>query len=119
MTFEAFERPVAQPEGPLLTVYPSGRVLWNRAAHELLDSPPAVDLLRNRQLGSNLIGVRPTTHPETAYRVTMMRDGGPAAVEAKDFFDQYGIVVDQARSWPAALENGVLVVDLGVEGRAA
>lgn len=124
-TFEVFERPSDPQQEPLLTVHPSGRLVLNRAAYELIGRPRTVDLLFRRQMLGKMIGVRaaqpvgPVQPLREPYRVDILRDGGSAAVEAADFFDAYNLRPAEARSWPATLEGQILAADLDTEGQVA
>ncbi|TQM01618.1 hypothetical protein [Pseudonocardia kunmingensis] len=119
MAFEVFtKRMVPLANQPYVTVQKRGTISMNKSAHALLGDPGAVELLYDAT--AKVMGFRAVAETvEHAYAIRAM--GGKAAsstfmVSGRAFFRYYGIDTDEARRYPATIEDGVLCVDLSQPG---
>ncbi|MDP9355546.1 MAG: hypothetical protein M3Q71_16385 [Chloroflexota bacterium] len=111
--FEVFDRGSApKPTHPFVTVQRRGLLSLNRAAHDLLGAPAAVQLLYSRS--RNVIGFRagdpgdPRSYPVRAQG----ERGGTYLVAGAAFTQHYGIPTTEARRYQARMTGDVLTIDL-------
>lgn len=117
--FEVFNRRAAPVTAqPLVTIQKRGTMSFNRAAFEALGGPEAVELLFDRQ--ERVVGFRPVgADVPHAYRPRKQGHTYNYLVAGQAFTQHYGIETDTARRYPAAMLDGVLVVDLKQPGTDA
>jgi hypothetical protein len=117
--FEVFTgRSSRRGAGPFVTVQRAGVLSLNRDAYQLLGKPEWVELLYDR--GASLMGFRAAgTRVPHAYRVRSQKASSSVLVSGGAFTRHYGIPTDVARRYPAALSDGVLVVDLTADAAVA
>ena len=117
--FEVFQRRAAPVVNqPFVTIQARGTMSLNRAAFEALGEPAAVELLYDR--AERLVGFRPVD--PTAPHAYQPRKQGKTAnyiVSGTAFTQYFGIETGAARRYPAAMQDGVLVVDLKQPGTDA
>jgi len=113
--WEAFTRratPVVS--GPLVTIQKRGTISLNRAAHELLGAPPAVELLFD--VDEHVIGFRPVDPGvHHAYPVRKQPSSFSYLVAGQAFAKYYGIPIGETRRYTAAMIGDVLAIDLKQE----
>ena len=111
--FESFHKGlVPRRSTPFVTLQKRGAISLNRAAHEALGEPKAVELLYDRS--AQIIGLRPVdVTAENAYAVRPATTAaGPYLVSAMAFTRFYAIDTTVTRRRPAFVEDGVLCIDL-------
>lgn len=103
---------------PTLTVQKKGTFGLNKAAFEAMHSPEAVELLFDR--AAQVIGLRPVNRASVphAYPVRQQNHSQSFVVAAVSFCQAHGILTDQARRYNAAMQDGILEVDLRSEATA-
>jgi hypothetical protein len=113
MGFEVFDKRAAGvSKHPYVTVQRKGPFSFNRAAHELLGKPEAVELLYDRE--QERIGFRPTA-PERPQAFPMRPQGKNAAtfmVAGQAFAKHYKLDTSVARRYPVRMEEDIMVLDL-------
>jgi hypothetical protein len=123
VAFEVFKKRMVPLTGaPYATIQKRGTVSLNKAAHHLLGSPEAIELLYDAE--SRVIGFRTVeTSVEHAYTVRSM--GGASRsdtaattymISGTAFFNYYEIDTSEARRYPVELVDGILCLDLKREG---
>ncbi|GGG71953.1 hypothetical protein GCM10011374_40870 [Kocuria dechangensis] len=118
MGFEVFDKrmtPLAK--APSVTIQKRGVISLNKAAHDLIDNAQTVELLYDRD--RNVVALRPADDSAPhAYAVRSGSKNGPgqAIVSATAFTQHYGIDTAATRRWKPFTEDGMLCVDLTVEG---
>lgn len=117
--FEVFNRRAAPvTTQPLVTIQKRGTMSFNRAAFEALGEPEAVELLFDRQ--ERIVGFRPVGGDVPhAYRPRKQGRTYNYLVAGQAFTQHYGIETDTARRYPAAMLDGVLIVDLKADSVVA
>lgn len=117
MPFEVFDKwmtPLAK--APSVTIQERGVISLNKAAYDLIDNAETVELLYNRD--RQLMALHATDdfspHPY-AVRYGSKRVPGQAIVSATAFTAHYGIDTT-TRRWKPFVEDGILCVDLTIEG---
>lgn len=113
MPWETFDkRSAAASKAPMVSIQRKGPFSVNRAAHELMGSPEAVELLYDRE--QELIGFKPTSlksprafpvRPQGKNTATLM-------IAGQSFTRNFGIDTSTARRFPVEMRDGVLVLDL-------
>jgi hypothetical protein len=118
MGFEVFDKrmtPLAK--APSMTIQKRGVISLNKAAHDLIGNAETVELLYDRD--RNVVALRPADDSAPhAYAVRSGSKNGPgqAIVSATAFTQHYGIDTTATRRWKPFTEDGMLCVDLTVEG---
>lgn len=114
--FEVFDPQAAiRVKQPLVSLQRKGTFTLNRAAYLTLGEPTHVELLFDGE--DQIIGFRAVDpSASTAYAVRSTEPSGSYAVAGVAFVKHYEIDTTVARRWPAALDNGVLCVQLGGTG---
>ena len=112
--FEVFDKTaVLHGRGPAVTILKGRLLSLNRAAHQALDHPHAVELLFDRK--KRIIGVR-AVEPRLPHACFVRRSGrsanGPYLVSAMAFLGHYEIDTAESRRFPAWVENDILCVNL-------
>src|SRR6266508_5021599 len=98
---------------PFVTIQKRGTISLNAAAHAMLGSPEAVELLYDPH--EKIIGLRPVAkESEHAYplRAQAGKAVGPYLVSGTAFTKYYKIDTQVSRRWVGHVDNGVLCVDL-------
>lgn len=120
MGFEVFKKSSAPlPSVPSVTIQKRGLMSLNRAAYQLIGSPDAVELLWDRE--RKLIGIRPADiaspdgYPARAQSATSNR--GPILVAGSMFTRFIELDTSRAKRWVPRLDDGILCIDLNVEGQ--
>lgn len=120
MPFEVFEKssaPLARV--PSVTIQKRGIISINRAAHTLIGSPEAVELLWDGE--RKLIGLRPSKETEpNAYpaRPQSAKTGkGPIVIAGTMFTQYYKIDTSQSLRYRPSVEDGILVIDISKPGQ--
>lgn len=113
--FEVFQKgsaPVATV--PSVTIQKRGLMSLNRAAHRLLDSAEAVELLWDSE--RRVIGIRPAPiESPNAYPArpqSAVSDKGPILIAGSLFTRFIGLDTSQAQRWVPSVEDGILCIDL-------
>lgn len=122
MGFEVFEKGSAPVSTvPAATIQKRGLISLNRAAHALIDSPEAVELLWDAD--RNMIGIRPASlENPNAYPARPQSPSsrkGPVLIAGSLFTRHIGLDTSEARRWVPTVENGILVIDLNTPGTRA
>ncbi|MFF0903207.1 UNVERIFIED_CONTAM: hypothetical protein RF653_05985 [Kocuria sp. CPCC 205316] len=118
MPFEVFDKrmtPLAKT--PSVTVQKRGVISLNKAAHDLIDSAETVELLYDR--GRQVMAVRATDDASPhayAVRNGSKRGPGQAIISATAFTQHYSIDTTATSRWKPFVEDGMLCVDLSIEG---
>ena len=118
MGFEVFDKrmtPLAK--APSVTIQKRGVISLNKAAHDLIGNAETVELLYDRD--RNVVALRPADDSSPhAYAVRSGSKNGPgqAIISATAFTQHYGIDTTATRRWKPFTEDGMLCVDLTVEG---
>ena len=118
MAFEVFDKrmtPLAK--APSVTIQKRGVISLNKSAHDLLGNVETVELLYDQ--GRQIMALRPAddSSPHAyAVRTGSKRGPGQAIVSATAFTQHYGIDTTATRRWKPFVEDGMLCVDLTVEG---
>jgi hypothetical protein len=118
MGFEVFDKrmtPLAK--APSVTIQKRGVISLNKAAHDLIGNAETVELLYDRD--RNVVALRAADDSAPhAYAVRSGSKNGPgqAIVSATAFTQHYGIDTTATRRWKPLTEDGMLCVDLNVEG---
>ena len=120
MPFEVFDkRAVPTTDQPWVTIQKGGAFSLNRAAHEALDGPEAVQLLYDPE--ERLIGFRatdpqgPIAYPVRRTSAKRQTRNSTWVISGAGFCKYYGIDTSKARRFHATLKNDILVVDLNSE----
>jgi len=117
MQWQTFDkRSAAASKSPFVTVQKNnGPISLNKAAHELMGSPEAVELMfePNRKL----IGFKPVqpTSPKAFPVRPQGKNAATLMVAGQAFTKYYGIDTRVARRYPVEMRDGVLVLDLNGE----
>lgn len=116
--FEVFTRRlIPLVKQPAVTVQRRGNISINRAAFVAMGEPEAVELLYDAtEQIIGLRGVPRTTDHAYPMRAQGGKDDGPYLVAGMAFTKYYGIDTSTSKRWPAAMEGGVLCIDLKQEG---
>lgn len=115
--FETFtKRLVPLGKRPFVTIQKRGTISLNKAAHVALGTPETVELLYDSE--NQIIGLRPVDPTaEHAYPVRGVGDEPTSFLVAGTAFSKhYGIETSASRRWPADVIDGVLTIDLKLEG---
>ncbi|MHA3701558.1 hypothetical protein ACXR2U_05195 [Jatrophihabitans sp. YIM 134969] len=116
--FQIFvNRAVPMTSQPFVTVQKRGMLSINVPAYQLLGSPATVELMYDPV--RRIVGVRAVdSAADHAYPVRSLsgREDGPFVVSATAFLKHFGITQPVSRRWVATVSDGVLQVDLRVEG---
>jgi hypothetical protein len=114
MPFEVFDKRAATAsKNPMVTIQSGGNFSLNRAAHELMDAPEAVELLYDPQ--NKLIGFRPVppTNPRAFPVRPMGKNSATLMISGQTFTRHYALDTSKARRYPAELADGkILTLDL-------
>lgn len=115
-TWEIFDqRSVPIVTVPIVAIQKRGILSLNQAAFEALSSPPAVELLFDRE--SRMVGLRGVdTAAPHAYTVRKQPGANTYVVSAKSFVKAYDIPTDVTRRYRADFADGVLSIDLRKAG---
>jgi hypothetical protein len=114
MGFQVFEKnssPAAMV--PTVTIQKGGAISISRSAYNLIESPPAVELMWD--VDNRLVAVRPATvDAQNAYgvRATANEGRGPVVVAGKSFTEFIGLDTTSAQRWIADISDGMIVIDL-------
>ena len=118
MPFEVFDKrmtPLAK--APSVTIQKRGVISLNKAAHELVDSAETVELLYDRDRQVMALRAADDSSPHAyAVRNGSRRGPGQAIISATAFTQHYGIDTSHTRRWKPFVEDGMLCVDLTIEG---
>ncbi|OYO00749.1 hypothetical protein CGZ98_07390 [Enemella evansiae] len=104
---------------PSVTIQKRGLMSLNRAAHELLGSPNAVELLWDES--RRVIGLRsaeltnPNAYPMRPQASKTQK--GPFLVAATLFTQYIGLDTTQAKRWVPKMEDEILCIDLNTPGQ--
>lgn len=103
-------------EEPAVTITKRSVLSMNAAAHRDLGSPTYVELLFDRE--ERIIGVRPASLLDPGALQVWFPSGktSPAQVSVGRFLKYFGIPVADTLRRPAAMDDGVLCVDLNHPG---
>jgi hypothetical protein len=104
-------------KAPSVTIQKQGVISLNKAAHDLLGRAETVELLYDQE--RQVMALRPTddSSPHAyAVRAGSKRGPGQAIVSATAFTQHYGIDTTATKRWKPFVEDGMLCVDLTVEG---
>lgn len=116
MPFEVFnKRAATSSKIPMVTVQKDGEFSMNKAAHDAIGAPEAVELLYDRE--EKLIAFRPTA-PDGALAFNVKPQGNNSTgrqIAGKAFAKYYELDVAVARRYTARERDGMLVVDLKEE----
>ncbi len=120
MPFEVFKKASAPiPTVPSVTVQKRGLISLNRAAYALIGSPDAVELLWDAD--DQRIGLRPSAlESPDAYPArpqTPDSSRGPILIAGNLFTRYIGLDTSSAKRWVPQVEDGILIIDLNVEGQ--
>jgi hypothetical protein len=120
MAFEVFKKSSAPvPSVPSVTIQKRGLMSLNRAAYELIDTPEAIELLWDSE--RRVIGMRaaalenPDAYPARPQNSQSNR--GPILIAGNLFTRYIGLDTSSAKRWVPQLEDGILTIDLTVEGQ--
>jgi hypothetical protein len=124
MPFEVFDkRAIPTTDKPWVTIQKRGAFSLNRASHEALDGPKAVQLLYDAE--RQLIGFK-ATDPEGPIAYPVRRTSAKRqtrnstwVISGAGFCKYYGIDASKARRFKATMENDILIVDLNSEAADA
>ncbi|MHA6751153.1 hypothetical protein ACX31A_09715 [Dermacoccus nishinomiyaensis] len=101
-----------------MTIQKSGAISINEAGYKQLGEPRFVQLLHDAD--ERLIALNPTEETDldgyAVRRQNASKGTGPAVISAGNFASDCGVDTHQARRWAPELIDGMLVVDLKVEG---
>ena len=123
MAFEVYQKGSAPvPTVPVVTIQKGGNISINRAAHLLMGSPEAVELLWDGD--RKMIGLRPSELSNTNAYPSKSQSGsdkGPFIVNATLFSQYIKLDVAQARRWTVHYDdaNRLLIVPVGEPGQVA
>lgn len=116
--FETFKRRmVPLVRKPYVTIQKRGTMSFNKAAHEALGSPEAVELLYDK--ANHVMGIRaidPSVTHAYPMRPQANKSEGPYIVSGSAFTKYYGIKTVEARRFSAEMEDEVLIIDLNSGG---
>ena len=117
--WETFRRRAAPvTTQPMVTIQKRGTISLNRPALEALGEPAAVELLYDRD--ERLMGLRPVDPVAShAYRPRKQGRTSNIIVSGQAFTQYFNVETSAARRYPAAMLDGVLVVDLKQPGTDA
>lgn len=120
MAFEVFKKSSAPVSTvPSVTIQKRGLISLNRAAYELIGSPEAVELLWD--FDRRVIGLRATdlANPDAypARPQSAQSNRGPILVAGSLFTRYIGLDTTEAKRWVPQVEDGILTLDLKVEGQ--
>lgn len=118
--FEVYKKssaPVASV--PSVTIQKRGLISLNRAAYAMIDAPEAVELMWDGD--RRMIGLRgaPLESPDAypARPQSSSSNRGPVLVAGSLFTRFIGLDTSTAKRWVPSLEDGILTIDLNVEGQ--
>jgi hypothetical protein len=103
---------------PAVTIQKTGVLSLNAEAFDALGKPEAVVLLFDRD--GQAMGLRAS--PKTvlhAYRLRAQGGGQSHLVSGRAFLARYGLAVDAAKRYPAAMDGDILSVNLTEGGSVA
>jgi hypothetical protein len=120
VAFEVFQKGSAPvPTIPAATIQKRGLISLNRAAFALIDGAKAVELLWDPD--RRVIGFRPCAlDSPNAYPVrpqSSKTDKGPVLIAGNLFTRYIGLDTSEARRYKPQLEDGILCIDLNMEGQ--
>lgn len=113
MPWEPFDkRSAAASKAPMVSIQRKGPFSLNKAAHELMGSPEAVELFFDRE--QQLVGFKPTslTSPRAFPVRPQGKNAGTLMIAGQSFTRHFGIDTSKARRYPVEMRDGVLVLDL-------
>jgi hypothetical protein len=119
MPWETFDkRSIPMIKSASVTIQAKGVLSLNAAATSGLDGTEAVELLYDKE--NNRIGLKPVdpTSPN-AYPVRPVGKGNTHLVAGSTFLNYYKIPYGVPMRYNVKFEDGILVIDLNEEGRAA
>lgn len=108
-TFRKTQTPFTKE--PHVTIQKRGTITLNAAAHALLGSPAAVELLFDRD--EQILGLRPvdaSADHAVFVRPSSRSPKAPRVISAMAFVRHYDIDTTHARRWVARLDGEVLVI---------
>lgn len=113
MAFETFDkRSAAATKSPMVTLQRGGPFSLNKAAHHLVGSPEAVELLYDKE--NELIGFKPAS--SSSPRAFPVRPQGPNGstlmIAGQAFAKYYGIDTSKARRYGVEKRDNILILDL-------
>lgn len=113
MPFEVFTKRTAAASGQAyVSIQKKGIFAFNHAAYALLGEPEAVEFLFDRK--RQVVGVRRIDPmKDHAYPVRRNSRGTSHLVTGTLFAKHYGIASDEARRWPARMEEDTLCISVG------
>jgi hypothetical protein len=118
MPFEVFKKRFAPlVKQPYVTLQKKGIMSINKAAYLALGSPEAIELLYDRE--AKIIGLRPVEPSvEHAYPIRNAGDTSANAflLSGTAFTHYYEIPTPTSVRYPATIEEGMLRIDLKLEG---
>jgi hypothetical protein len=118
MAFETFKKQrAALTDDPAVTIQKRGTLSLNAPAYAVLGNPEALELLYDRE--SRLVALRKAdASSDDAYIVRPLGRGKSTwLVSGKAFTRYYGIETENARRWPARMDDDMLVIDLKEPGK--
>ncbi len=120
MAFEVFTKKLAPlANEPYVTLQKRGTISMNKAAHHLMGSPDAVELLYDAE--AKMMGFRAIKeNVEHAYAIRSMggqkTESSTYMVSGRAFFRYFDIDTEVARRYPATMNDGILCLDLSTPG---
>jgi hypothetical protein len=111
--FEVFDkRSAAATKSPMLTIQRGGNFSMNKAAHELMGAPKAVELLYDP--AEKLVGFRSVepTSPRAFPARPQGKSSATLMVSGQTFARHYGLDVSKARRYPVKMRDDILILDL-------
>ncbi len=112
--FQVFKkRTVPLVKQPYVTIQKRGVFSLNKAAHDELGTPEAIELLYDPD--EKIVGIRGVkASVEHAYplRSGVANRESSFLVSGRAFTQYYGIETDVSRRWPAYMDDGILCIDL-------
>jgi hypothetical protein len=117
--FQKFDKRTSRlVKRPELTIQAKGTLSLNAAAHHLIGSPEAVELLYDEE--NKVIGLRPVSPEDPdAYPVRPIGGGGTYVLSGRAFLKWFDIDFGTPTRREVTVVNGVLIVDLKDPGRDA
>lgn len=120
MGFETYQKGSApMPRVPSVTLQKRGLLSVNRAAHALIGSPDAVELLWDPE--RHVIGLKPATETDpNAYPArpqTAKTGRGPILVAGTKFTQYYAIDTTSSMRYVPFEEDGILCIDISKPGQ--
>ncbi len=111
--FEVFTKRLSpRVKEPYVTIQKRGTMSMNRASHELLGEPEAVELLFDAS--AQVVGMR-AVDPSAKHAYPLRGSGKSKSsflLSGRAFAMHYGLDTEMARRYPAVFRDGVLQVDL-------